>query len=194
MFFLATGCETKGTSTPPYKVAKVEKYGNQIKIEKYDRTVSKMKLDGKSIEEINKSIPYADLPYEQAFERGIYENRTIARNMLDLIDTTIESCDWQRGTIERASRYPDLERKYRAEYFECLRAGSAVVNNYFFRVYSKNNQVESEKKLVDEAYISWKAYYDSIYSNQPKYVTDQIVREVKSNSSRAHINIKTHKK
>lgn len=192
MFFIV-GCVSKPSVYTPYVAPKVELSDEELTEKRYEKYVSDMKAVGKTQEEIDKNIPYGDSPFEQSFKSSIYDSQTAAGNLLSLIDRSITTCDARRDFLNRAQGLSELERKYRIDYSKCILAGSSVVHGYFLKEYKGNERNTDEKKLVNEAYISWQTYVDAALGRRSNYVLEDLAEKVKTNTSRAKLSVVTRK-
>lgn len=189
IMLFTTGCMPDLSVQVPYEAPKPI-ISNEEKTEiKYQNMVSELKAAGKTQKEIDELIPYADLPFKQSIQTFIFDSKTVAGNFLTQIERSINLCESNRGYLVNAQGFDRLERRYRIDYSKCIHAGSSAINEYFYREYKGNERNTDEKKLVNEAYISWNTYADAARAHRSNYVLDELAEKVKENISRAELSV-----
>jgi hypothetical protein len=175
-FVLLAGC----VSQPAY----VPKTDEQIAQEALDKTVADMKQRGASQAEIDRMITHSKLSYEDQLKSYISPISTPAENLVELIDRGLFYCDLQRSSLKIPITY-EYTIKTERKLVECISTSSRVISSYYYKSYVPSTSSDAVKGAVDETYLKWSSYGDSIFKSAPSYLQDQASMAVKDQVNRS---------
>jgi hypothetical protein len=175
---LMVGCVT----TEPYK----PKSDAQIKQEALDRAVEHMRSTGSTQAEIDNLVAYSKLTYAEKVKRGFSDTNTTSENFIAGVDKAFFNCDLKRTGMKIFISH-EHSVKQRSELSDCLLSSSKVINEYYYRTWSLSKPSEVERTAVDETYLKWQAYTDSIYTSSSTMLQDQAALAVKDQLNRSRL-------
>lgn len=169
---LLTGCVSQSAYTP--------KTDEQIAQEVLDQTVSDMRARGASQKEIDSTIAYLKLSYEDQLKDSIKPSAVSnpAENLVEMISSSIFYCDLQRRSL-KIRITDDYTRKTERKLSQCAVSSSRIVSSYYYKEYISYETSESVKSASDEAYLKWGSYVNSVLQGSPPYLQEQASLAVK---------------
>jgi|GEM_PF-3353490 len=173
---LLTGCVSQSEYVP--------KTDEQIAQESLDNTISDMRQRGASQAEIDKFVAYQKMSFEDQLKSTISPNSSPAENLVGLINKGLFYCDLRRSSLKRPITY-EYTAKLRRELMECISSSSQVITSYYYNSYASANSSEAVKAAVDETYLKWGSYKNSIFQSAPSYMQDQASLSLKDYISRS---------
>lgn len=175
---LLTGC----VSQPPY----IPKTDEQTKQESLDETIVSMKERGATQDQIDSLIAHSKLSFEDQLKSRISTISTPGENLVDLVDGGLFYCDLKRSSLKTPISY-EYTRKLQNELVECVSTSSRVITNYYYDDYISSSGSDAVKATVDETYLKWNSYLDSIFNSSPSYLQDQASLGVKDQINRTRL-------
>jgi hypothetical protein len=180
---LLTGCATQPvTSNPVY----TPKTPEQIHQEAVESTVAAMKKNGASQAQIDALTAYSKLSYEEQLKSRISSTKTPAENLVSLVDSGLFSCDLKRRSLKTPIS-DDYTRKIKRELVECVATSSQVITSYYYKSYIPSSATEAVKGTVDETYLKWGVYKDSIFNSAAPLLQDQAALGVNDQLQRTQL-------
>ncbi|HCF2574853.1 MULTISPECIES: hypothetical protein [Pseudomonas] len=174
---LLTGCVSQSAYTP--------KSDEQIAQEALDKTVSDMRARGASQQQIDTTIAYSKLSYEDQLKDSIKPSAVSnpAENLVDMINSSLFHCDLQRSSL-KIRITDDYTRKTERKLSQCAASTSRIVSSYYYKEYVSYEPSEPVKSASDEAYLKWTSYVNSVLQGSPPYLQEQAALSVKDQVSR----------
>lgn len=173
---LLAGC----VSQPAY----VPRTDEQIAQEALDETVADMKQRGASQAEIDRMVAHSKLSYEEQLKSYISPISTPAENLVGLIERGLFYCDLQRSSLKIPITY-EYTMKTKRKLVECIYTSSRVISSYYYKSYVPSISSDAVKGAVDETYLKWSGYGDSIFKSAPSYLQDEASIAVKDQVNRS---------
>lgn len=173
---LLSGCVSQPAYTP--------KTDEQIAQEALNTTVADMKQRGASQAEIDSFIAYSKMTYEDQLRSKVSPTSTPSENMLKLIDSGLFHCELQRNSLKRFLTQEHADKTHR-RLVECISKSSSVITSYYYRTYTPSSSSESVKAAVDETYLKWGSYTQSIFKSAPQYLQEQASMSLTDQLSRS---------
>lgn len=159
-FALISGCVSQPASQP--------KTAEQLKQERIDFIVSQMKMRGASQAEIDQTVSYMKLSYEDQLNNSIKPSYigSSAENLVVLIENGQSHCDLQRNALKIPVSV-EFTNETKLKLAQCATITSRIVNNYYYKYYVNASASENVRSASDETYLRWKDYINSITQGSP---------------------------
>lgn len=186
---ILTGCQV--TTVEPRKT------NEQIKAESAAESrqwlINNMRAEGKTQEDIDRTLAYIDLPYKKQLESKIASYRTPAGNLLNLLDSSYSKCNQIKGFTQRSVTRESL-RETEQDLFKCAIDSLSVVTSFYYKSYHNKNQNTKENELVIDAYVKWSSYMEEITRNPKSHLIDQLAVDANAAIQKAEISVETYTK
>ncbi|VVO49446.1 hypothetical protein PS862_00233 [Pseudomonas fluorescens] len=199
-FYLGlVGCQVYTPPPPePHKMLTDE----EILKESVDRVAGILKESGVPQAEIDslskKSVAYASMPYKQQLQSLITPGDLPSKNMMDLLESSVNDCELQRSFIGTpvlgGDRDRERNRELKQKVSRCSFDSQSVVGNYYYKsFYKKNGIIKSEKAkydAVNDTYIKWQSYMETLVSAPVGSLADSLAVEVKASIRKTNLIVK----
>lgn len=173
---LLTGCVTQ----PAY----IPKTDEQLEQESMDRMVAYKRQQGASQADIDDYVARSKLSDGENLKTRISTSSTPAENLVKLIDGGRFYCDLQRNSLKTPITY-EYTMKTKRKLVECISSTSRVISSYYYDSYISSTCSDAVKTTVDESYLKWNGYKDSIFQSSPSSLQEQASLAVKDQVNRS---------
>lgn len=180
---LLVGCVSQPKAASPTQNLQTDE---QIKQKALDSTIARLKASGASQSQIDGVTAYSKLSEEDKLKSRINADKTPAENLVSLVDSGLFLCDLKRNSLKIRISY-EYTIKTERELVECISTSSSVITSYYYRSYIPSSTTEAVKETVDETFLKWGAYKDSIFRSAAPLIQDQAAQSVKSQLARAQL-------
>ncbi|TBU76232.1 hypothetical protein DNK10_09680 [Pseudomonas daroniae] len=143
-----------------------------------------MKARGATQDDIDGLVAHSKLSYEDQLKGRISSNSTPSENLVSLVDGGLFYCELKRGSLKIPISF-DYTMKTQRELVECISNTSRIISSYYYQSYIPSSSTDVVKAAVDEAYLKWESYTDTIFKNAAPYQQEQAALSVKDQLRRA---------